>query len=164
MIRNSTPRRARLAALGLLVPAALVGFIPSAQAALAQPTLTAVSGGPYAPGVAFGDTATLAGLVNTTNPPPAGATPAGGTVTFQLFGTPTCNGPSLFTNIVPVAGSGTYTTSATYTPPGAGTYYWVVTYSGDPNNFGAVSPCGAETTIVNPVDPIFTTQPTTPGA
>src|SRR5207245_8796707 len=42
-----------------------------------------------------------------------------------------------------VTANGTYNPSATYTPPQAGTYWWYASYSGDANNNGSNSTCGA---------------------
>jgi hypothetical protein len=90
------------------------------------------------PGVPLGgavtDTATLAGGNNPT-----------GTMTFNLYGpgeTPNCAGTPVTTSTVNVSGNGSYA-SASFTPPGAGTYYWTASYSGDTNNAAATSSCGA---------------------
>ncbi|MGH9125183.1 MAG: beta strand repeat-containing protein [Acidimicrobiales bacterium] len=97
------------------------------------------------------DTATLAGGVNPT-----------GTITFQVFGpnNATCTGIPAFTSTVPVTGNGNYT-SATFTVPGAGTYGFVATYSGDTAN----SPAGPtacsdpnETTTATKVSPTISTM------
>lgn len=70
-----------------------------------------------------------------------------GTITFQLWGPsdPTCSGPPIFTSTIPIqnssAGSGSFTPTLAGTP--AGTYRWRATYSGDQNNNGMTSACGA---------------------
>jgi hypothetical protein len=85
-------------------------------------------------GGSISDTATLAGATTT----------AGGTITFQAFGpnNSACALPVAFSSTVPVSGNGSYS-SGSFTPTAAGTYLWVVTYSGDANNNSAMSPCGA---------------------
>jgi hypothetical protein len=79
-----------------------------------------------------GDTATLSGGANPT-----------GTITFRAFGpdNPTCTGTAVFTSVKTVTGDGAYT-SDLFTPPGSGTYRFVVSYSGDANNFSTTSICG----------------------
>ncbi len=62
-----------------------------------------------------------------------------GSITFTLYGP---NNTSIYTDVVPVSGNGTYTTSAGNKPGGfvptlAGTYQWVATYGGDGNNHTA---------------------------
>ena len=78
---------------------------------------------------------------------------AGGTVTFGLYGPDdaTCSGTPRYTQNVPVAGNGTYsTTNTTVTAGTAGTWRWKVSYSGDANNTGSTSACGVENfTITN---------------
>ncbi len=93
------------------------------------------------------DTATLSGGVAT--PPAAGPT---GTIVFTLFGpnNPTCTGAPIFTDTIQVInGNATYQ-SGPFTPTLPGDYNWVAVYSGDANNAGATSPCGApdETSVV----------------
>jgi hypothetical protein len=94
---------------------------------------------------------------------------AGGTVVFTLYG-PTdtnCTSTPIFTSSpIAVNGNGTYG-PVSFTPTqGAGTYRWIATYSGDPNNNGATEICGAtgETSIVS-ATPVTspTNPPTSPG-
>ncbi|HEY7948343.1 MAG TPA: hypothetical protein VID75_11765 [Acidimicrobiales bacterium] len=96
--------------------------------------------------------------------------PAGGTVVFNLFG-PTdtnCTSTPIFTSTpITVNGNGTYG-PVSFTPTqGAGTYRWIATYSGDPNNNGATETCGApgETSVVS-TTPVTTptNPPTSPAA
>ncbi|HEX2054381.1 MAG TPA: Ig-like domain repeat protein [Actinomycetota bacterium] len=105
-------------------------------------------------GQPISDTATLSGGQG----PAPGPT---GTMTFQLYGPddPDCAGAPIFTDTVPVAGNGNYT-SDQFTPTSPGTYRWVVSYSGDVNNAPATSPCNApnETTLVSQAQPAIVTQ------
>jgi uncharacterized repeat protein (TIGR01451 family) len=89
------------------------------------------------PGVTLGngsisDQATLAG----------GATPSG-SITFKLFGPSNggCSGAPTFTSTVTVSGNGNYS-SGPFSPPQTGTYSWVASYSGDPNNNTLSGSCG----------------------
>jgi hypothetical protein len=88
-----------------------------------------------------------------------------GTLTFKLFGP---DGTTVvYTNVVTVNGDGTYTTSMGNNPGGfvlpitgsvTGTYQWVVTFSGDGNNYGVSSAFGSEPQKVNKASPtVFTT-------
>jgi hypothetical protein len=93
-------------------------------------------------GGALSDTATLSG----------GAAPTG-TITFKLYGPndATCTNAAIFTSTVPVSGNGPYA-SGSFTPTIAGTYRWIATYSGDPNNAATANTCNAanETVVVLP--------------
>ncbi|MDQ1427592.1 MAG: hypothetical protein QOK39_1068, partial [Acidimicrobiaceae bacterium] len=90
----------------------------------ATPTIVTNASGPVTLGSPISDTATLAG----------GFTP-GGTITFDLFGPDdaTCTGAMVFSSTVSVSGAGRYN-SGPFTPTAAGTYRFVVTYSGDTND------------------------------
>jgi hypothetical protein len=86
------------------------------------------------------DTATLSGLATDPANPVINLTgtagpPAGGTITFSLFGPSTSGcGPLVFTSSTfAVSGNGTYG-PASFTPTVAGNYHWVATYSGSTNN------------------------------
>ena len=119
------------------------------------------------PAGTLSDTATLTGLT-------AGAT---GTVSFRLYGpdptpgTPTCvdsgaganlvftSGPTAITN----NGNGTASAqSGSYLPTETGTYFWVASYSGDPNNDAVAGACGAanETSTVTKASPTIATTAT----
>ena len=96
------------------------------------------------------DTANLAG----------GSAPTG-TITFSLYGPDDadCSGDAIFTSSVPVDGNGSYN-SAEFAVHQAGTYRWVVTYSGDPNNKQArPTECGidSETVVISPAQPTIST-------
>ncbi len=89
-----------------------------------------------------------------------GFTPTG-TITFRLYGPHQrdCSGPPLFTSRVEVDGNGAYT-SEPFTPDAAGTYRWVVSYSGDENNHPAApTACGidSETVVLEPAHPHLST-------
>lgn len=77
-----------------------------------------------------------------------GANPTG-TITFQAFGpdNPTRTGTPRFISVKTVSGNGAYR-SDVFTPPGSGTYRFVVRYSGDANNVSITSVCGAITLSV----------------
>ena len=78
------------------------------------------------------DSATLTGEHN----------PAGGSVTFRLYGPgdATCSGMAAFTSTVGIGADGTVTSGA-YTPTAPGTYRWVASYGGDANNEAAGGAC-----------------------
>jgi hypothetical protein len=82
----------------------------------------------------------------------------GGSVTFQLFapGDATCEAP-IATQDGALAG-GT-ASSGTVTVGGPGTYNWVATYPGDPNNNPVSSACGDEPFTVPKVTPDISTTP-----
>jgi hypothetical protein len=105
---------------------------------------------------------------------PSGSVPAGGTVSdsatvtggfaptgqvkFLLFGPgdPGCTTP-VAARIVPLAGG---TASSGDVPVGgAGTYNWLVSYSGDASNNGVVAPCGSEQVVVVKASPTIATLP-----
>jgi len=109
------------------------------------------------------DSTTLSGGYNPT-----------GVITFTLY--KLGSSPSECSDIVdvesaPVSGDGTYTTPVGYTLPTTGTvtgtYAWVVTYGGDPNNNAVSSPADAsctdstETASVLPASPTITTTAST---
>ena len=59
------------------------------------------------------------------------------------------------TETVTVNGNGTYSTPNGYLPTSAGTYQWVVTYSGDSNNNSVSSSKGSEPeTVTREIDDI----------
>ncbi len=98
------------------------------------------------------DSATLAGGYHET-----------GTITFTLYAP---GGGSVDTETATVNGNGTYTTPTGYTLPTtgavAGTYQWVASYGGDPNNNPSTSNRGDEPVTVSPATPTIstTTDPT----
>lgn len=118
----------------------------SATIGRASPTITtqASAGGPI--GSAVTDTATVSGGLNPT-----------GTVAFRLFSNSTCTS-QVFTSTNPLSG-GT-ATSGSFTPGGAGTYFWTAVYNGDANNNSATSPCRApnESVTITKASPTISTQ------
>src|SRR5262249_27404699 len=70
-----------------------------------------------------------------------------GSITFNLYGPndPNCDGQPAYTETVTADHNGDYTTSnASVLADTAGIWNWTATFSGDSNNTGAVSGCGAE--------------------
>ena len=59
----------------------------------------------------------------------------------------TCTNAAIFTSTAPVSGNGIYF-SASFTPTLAGTYRWIVNYSGDANNAATANACNAVNEIV----------------
>ena len=109
----------------------------------AQPALTTQASGAVPIGGAIHDTAHLSGGTEPT-----------GTITFHAYGPDnnTCAGDPIFTSTATVSGNGSYD-SQPFTPGAAGTYRWVVSYSGDTNNAAAgPTGCGdpAEAVVVAP--------------
>ncbi len=101
------------------------------------PALATTAGPDVVLGNLITDTATLTGTANqpgtpAINPTTAGA-PAGGTITFTLFGPNNCTTVAFTSSPVPVSGDGTYG-PVSFTPTAVGTYHWAATYSGSPPN------------------------------
>jgi hypothetical protein len=111
------------------------------------PTLSTTAGDDVVLGNGITDTATLTGtapkptasVIETSAPDPATRTPAGGTISFTLWGpsTGSCGSQVTAANAsVDVNGdssaSNVYSTS--YTPSTAGDYHWKASYSGDSPN------------------------------
>jgi len=88
-----------------------------------------------------------------------------GTIVFELFGpnNPACSGTPAFSAELNVVGNGVYR-SPRFLPRAAGTYRWLVSYSGDANNDMAASVCGesGEITEVLPHDPSLSTSASPP--
>ena len=105
--------------------------------AIQATTLTTNAGGPYVLGtdgtVALSDVAHLSG----------GTSNAGGTITFMLFGDNACSTQVGGDVTVAVNGAdGKDYTSPSISVNAPGTYYWVASYSGDPDNAGSSTTCG----------------------
>ncbi len=119
-----------------------------------QPTLVTHAGaGPVDFGQPVTDTADLANTANkpgspVINPSTAGG-PAGGTITFSLYGPDQCTtlaaGFPAAGLSVSVSGDGTYG-PVSYTPTAPGQYNWVANYSGDSPNTNAANgaACGTD--------------------
>lgn len=103
----------------------------------------------------------VTGSVSDTVTVSAGSDPTG-TLTFKLFGPndPTCSNPAAPTATATVNGNGV-NSSGPLTPTMAGTYEWVVSYSGDANNTTASGSCGDahESVVVSPPPPPVVTVP-----
>ncbi|MGI9023381.1 MAG: hypothetical protein ACR2HV_09170 [Acidimicrobiales bacterium] len=90
-----------------------------------------------------------------------------GTITFTLTGPDDlfCSLPPIFTSIVAVNGSGSYS-SGPFTPTRSGRYTWRTVYSGDADNLGSgVTPCfdeAASQNVTVTVPPTTTTTTTVP--
>ncbi len=119
-----------------------------------SPTVATTASASVVVGNTISDSGVLSGGYNPT-----------GTLTFSLYGpsaTPVCNNTDLVaTGLTPdtVSGNGTYG-SGNYTTTLAGTYYWNVAYSGDPNNNGFSGGCldTAESVVITKAAPLLTTQ------
>lgn len=103
------------------------------------PSLATTAGPDVNLGSTVSDSATLSGtatqpatpVINLTG---TGGAPAGGTITFKLYGpSSTGCGALVYTSAaVTVSGNGTYNTpNPQFTPTAAGTYHWVAEYSGN---------------------------------
>ena len=116
----------------------------------ASPTIVTTASATVTVGGTISDSAVLAGGVDTPT----------GTITFNVFGpgNATCTGTPTFTSSVTVSGNGTYA-SASFTTTLAGTYQFVASYTGDANNNGVVSACGApnESVVVTKATPTIAT-------
>ena len=108
----------------------------------ASPTISSTASSGVVVGGSISDSATLAGSVDLTG---------SGTITFKLYGASAgCSGTPLYTKTVSgVTGGGPYG-SGSYTPGAAGSYDWVVSFSGDANNKAASGACTAEPVVVSP--------------
>ena len=124
-----------------------------------QPAITTTAlSGPVTLGGVIYDDAHLTGTALQED----GTTPAGGTITFNLYGPndTDCSGPIVFTDDVDVSGDDTYC-SAEFTPIEVGTYRWIASYSGDPpNTLGVSGACNDdnEASVISPVQPAITTE------
>jgi hypothetical protein len=121
----------------------------------ATPELASKASGSVPLGGAISDNATLSTGVNPI-----------GTMTFALFGpnNGTCGGTPIFSSSKGVNGNGSYT-SASFVPTATGTYRWVASYSGDPNNNHVAGVCNAANESVTVTTPPPTPTPTpTPAA
>ena len=128
------------------------------------PTLATTAGADVNLGSPVTDTATLSGLatqpanpvINLTG---TGGAPAGGTITFKLYGPSETGCGPLAHTVTPataVSGNGTYG-PVSFTPTEPGEYHWVAEYSGNlPNNNGTTH--NADCTDANE-DVVVTTVP-----
>jgi hypothetical protein len=95
----------------------------------------------------------------------AGA-PAGGSITFKLYGPDNCTTVAYTSAAVTVSGNGNYNTpNPQFEPTAAGTYHWVATYTGSSPNTNGTSHNAAcndanEDVVVNTVASSMTTAQT----
>jgi hypothetical protein len=87
------------------------------------------------------DQATLSGLVN-----PVTSGLGAGTLTFNLYGPgdTTCSNSLFSVTLTASSGNGNYTTTTGPSESTAGTYVWLVSYSGDANNNALAAPSCAQ--------------------
>jgi uncharacterized repeat protein (TIGR01451 family) len=114
-----------------------------------QPEIVTLATGGSLPVGSVSDTADLSGVT----------ADAGGTIVFELFASPDCDGDAIFTSDeIAVDGPDTYG-PVTTTVDNAGSYYWIATYTGDDNNDGVAGECGdeGETSVVTPASPVIST-------
>jgi hypothetical protein len=117
----------------------------------AQPAIMTAAPGAVEVGTPIRDSATLSG----------GSDPTG-TITFRVYepADSSCAGPPAASSTVTVSGNGSYH-SDPFTPSGPGTYRWVASYSGDPNNGAVATSCGDPGEVVfvppPPAQPALTT-------
>ena len=93
-------------------------------------------GGPVTDSADLSGTATQPAdpVINTTG---AAGAPAGGTITFTLYGPGDCETVAYTSAAVPVSGDGAYVTpEPQFVPTVPGTYNWVASYTGSPNTVG----------------------------
>lgn len=92
------------------------------------------------PNVLPNDTATVSGLVD----------PSGGKITFKLFTNLTCTGTPVYTHTQPVTANGTFVTANTSVRVDSdASISWLVDYTGDAKNEGAVSACTDEQVVMD---------------
>ncbi|MFF2484833.1 hemagglutinin [Microbacterium sp. NPDC058062] len=134
------------------------------------PTLSTSAGVDVLLGTAVTDSATLGGtatqpanpVINLTG---TGGAPAGGTITFKLYGPSAtgCGALAYTSPTVAVSGNGTYSTpNPQFVPTAPGDYHWVAEYSGNPPNTNAQThntACTdtAEDVTVTAIQPTMTT-------
>jgi hypothetical protein len=115
--------------------------------AKAAPSVAAAGPSTGTPGTAISASAVTATLASSSG------TNAAGTITFTVFG-PQTTAPSTCTSggtalgTASVAGNGTYTPSAGFTPNQDGDYWLYASYGGDTNNGAATSTCPSVAKIV----------------
>jgi hypothetical protein len=125
--------------------------------AAASPTLTVAAPATGTAGTAIAAsniTATLAGSSGTND---------ADIITFTVFGPlttapTTCTTGGVVVGLATPAGNGTHATNSSFTPSGAGTYWWYVSSPSDTNNSAAVSACGSTmtNTVVAAASPTLT--------
>ncbi len=134
----------------------------STVVAKASPTLSVT-----APGTGTAGTAIPAASITSTLASSSGTNDAN-VITFKVFGPQTtapttCTTGGTLAGTATPAGNGTYATNSSFTPSGAGTYWWYASSPSDTNNNGAASACGTgmTSTVVAKASP--TLSVTAPG-
>ncbi|MDX6275749.1 MAG: hypothetical protein QOJ92_2959 [Frankiales bacterium] len=97
------------------------------------------------------DTVTLSG----------GTATATGDITVGVYADSACDTAVLASWTIPASGMGPYTTSPSYTPTKAGTYYWLASYAGDANNLPSAEACGALNEVSHEVSTVTPASTTT---
>jgi hypothetical protein len=124
-------------------PVVVPGPPPPPPVAPASPAISTTASAGVSLGGAIHDTALL-----------SGGSAATGTITFRLYlSSDTACSNVLDTGSVAVHGDGSYDSPAV-TPPSAGAYQWVATYSGDAQNNSATTACNdpnEQTTVATQV-------------
>ena len=117
----------------------------------AHPTISTTAN-PSAGGIGtkLQDSATLAGTSSLDGT---------GTITFKLFapGDGSCTAAVHTETVTGVKSNGPFSTTTGYVASVAGTYEWTASFSGDSNNAGVASTCGAEPVVVTAHPTISTT-------
>ncbi len=106
----------------------------------AMPTMTTSASGPVTVGDAITDTAILGGGYGTLT----------GSISFSVYGPNNLDCTALLAlSSALVSGANVYSSDA-FTPAAAGTYRWIASYSGDPNNIAVTGSCNdvGESSIV----------------
>ena len=109
------------------------------------PTLATTAGDDVSLGGAVTDSAALGGTATQPANPVINLTgtsgaPAGGTITFTLYGPGNCTTVAYTSAAVAVTGNGTYNTPAPqFVPTAPGSYHWVASYSGSSPNTNGTS-------------------------
>ena len=134
----------------------------STVVAKASPTLSVT-----APGTGTAGTTITAANITATLASSSGTNDVN-TITFKVFGPQTtapttCTSGGTAAGTATPAGNGTYATSSSFTPSGAGTYWWYASSALDTNNNAVTSTCGAgmTSTVVAKASP--TLSVTAPG-
>lgn len=122
MNKKQPGKRALSALLTFLMLLAFLGALPLKALAKTVPALTIAPGPTIAMGGALSASALLADGLHPT-----------GYISFHLYA-PNTTSPPIYMETLPVTGNGAYATATGYTPTEPGTYNWVVTYFGDPDN------------------------------
>jgi uncharacterized delta-60 repeat protein len=138
------------------------GYYPSGEHGSSESTLYSVRNAFLAPTAvltAASSATIIGGTISAATTLSGGLGPTG-TITFNVYGPddPTCGGVVAFTSTSTVNGNGNYS-SGSFTPTLAGTYRFVVIYSGDEQNASSTSACNdaGGSVVVSKRSPTITT-------